>query len=133
MTYLDLITAAYRLRNVIDENESPSAEQGVAALNALNQMMAEWESEGVCLQYIPIAASELSSDLTLPLYAHAGITAALAVRLVSGGTVTPELRSQVENGYGAIVRRAVQDGLPAQGMQHIPTGEANRRVRYFGE
>lgn len=125
MTYLDLITAAYRLRNVIDENESPSAEQGVAALTTLNQMMAEWEADGVILQYIPIAASDLSADLMIPDYAHSGVTAGLAIRVAAGGAITPELQSQADMGYGTIVRRAVSASLPPANMDHVPAGEAS--------
>jgi hypothetical protein len=130
VTYLELITNAYRLRNVIDENDGPSAEQGVAALTILNQMMEEWQASDVCLQYVPIDAADLGTDITIPKYAESGVTAALAIRLVAGGTLTPELQGQFQTGYGVILRKAVQDGLPANKFDHIPAGSARRRVDY---
>src|SRR5262245_54673389 len=103
MTYLDLITDAYRLRNVIDENEAPSAEQLVEGVRLFNQMMAAWLADGIDLQYIPVAAADIANTLTLPDYAQMGVTANLAVRVVAGGTITPELQAQADTGYQTIL------------------------------
>jgi hypothetical protein len=46
-TNQDIITSAFRKLNVIDENEAPSAEQGVAGLAALNEMLADWQEDGI--------------------------------------------------------------------------------------
>lgn len=129
MTYLELITNSYRLRNVIDENESPSAEQGVAAVTVLNQLMAQLEGDGILLQYAPIAAAGLSDTLTIPRYAEAGITAALAERLVAGAPLSPELQVQLESGMDTILRQATKDQLTANNMAHVPAGEGERGMR----
>lgn len=127
MTYLDLITDAYRLRNVIDENETPSAEQGVAGARIFNQLMAVWLADGIDLQYIPIEAAGLSDTLTLPDFAEMGVTASLAVRLMQGGPITPELQAQSDSGYDTILREAVKAKLTTQNMEHVPRGEGSRR------
>lgn len=126
MTYLDLITAAYRLRNVIDESETPSAEQGVAAVDVLNEMMAELEADGVNLQYIAITADQVDDDITIPDYARAGVKAGLAIRLAAGGTITPELQSQADMGYSTILRRTVGAQLTPANLDHIPAGAGSR-------
>lgn len=128
MTYIELLTNAYRLRNVIDENESPSAEQGVAGLAVLNQLMAELEADNIVLQYAPAQASGLSEQLTIPAYAEAGITAKLAERLVAGAPLSPELEAQLTSGMETILRQATKDQLTANNMAHVPSGEGRRRT-----
>lgn len=46
---ITLITDAYRLANIIDGTESPSAEQGAQGLRWLNDMMLNWERDGIKL------------------------------------------------------------------------------------
>ena len=120
MTYLDIITRAYRLRNVIDANEEPNAEQGVEGLNTLNDMMAQWLADGVDLQYIPIEPAALADELTIPDYSRAGVTAHLAIRLAAGAAITPELQAQAESGYTTITNRTVANALGAVRLDHVP-------------
>lgn len=127
MTYLDLITNAYRLRNVIDTTQAPDAEQGVTAVALLNQLMAELLADGVNLQYVPITFAQVAGTIGLPLYAEGGITAALALRVVAGGAVTPELQIQFDSGMATILRKAMGAELQPPNFDHIPAGSGVRR------
>lgn len=129
MKYIELITDAYRLRNVIDTTQSPDPEQGVVAVRLLNSLMAELLADSVDLNYVPIAYGDVGNNLTIPAYAEGGITAALALRLVAGGTVTPELQVQYDDGWATILRKAVANSLQPPNMDHLPAGEGSRRRR----
>lgn len=131
MTYLELITRAYRLRNVIDETEQPSAEQGVEGLTSLNQMMAEWLANDINLQYIPVDAAQLADTLTLPDYSLAGVTAQLAIRIVCGSSITPELQTQASDGLATIERKAVQEELGSISLDHISAGSGSCRGTFW--
>lgn len=124
MKYIDLITDAYRLRNVIDTTQAPDAEQGTSAVRLLNNLMAELAADGVELQYVPITYAQVGDELTIPAYANGGITAALALRVVAGGSVTLELQRQYDDGMATILRKAMANALQPPNMQHIPAGEA---------
>lgn len=85
-TNLELATYALLKVNVIDENSSPSAEQGATALNVLNDLMANMSADGVKLGWYPqtnlAATSPLQNQdigpikymLAAALAAHYGIT-----------------------------------------------------------
>lgn len=127
MKYIELITNAYRLRNVIDTTQAPDAEQGVAAVTLLNQIMAELESDGVRLQYAPITFAQVNDTIGIPAYAEGGITALLASRFIAAAPVGEELAKQLKDGMDTIMRQAMKDQLSAVSMDHVPTGEANRQ------
>lgn len=129
MTYLELITDAYRLRNVIDTTQVPDPEQGVVAVRLLNGLMAELLANNVDLNYVPIAFGQVGDVLTIPTYAEGGITAALAVRITAGGTVTPELQTQLDEGMSTILRKALANSLQPPNFDHVPQGEGTRRRR----
>lgn len=129
MKYIDLITDAYRLRNVIDTTQAPDPEQGVVAVRLLNTLMAELLADNVDLQYVPITYAQVGETLSIPTYAEGGITAALALRVVAGGTVTPELQVQYDDGMATILRKAIANALQPPNMAHIPAGEGTRRRR----
>ena len=64
-TNLQIITDALRSINVIDETETPSAEQGSHCLRQMNQMLAEWAVDGIVLgsgveEIVGVTASKLS-------------------------------------------------------------------------
>lgn len=52
-TNLELVTYAFLKLNVFDENSSATPEQGVTALNVLNDMMADMAGNGIRLGWYP--------------------------------------------------------------------------------
>lgn len=99
-TNLELITYACLKNNIIDETQTPSAEQGVTALNVLNDMMANMSADGVKIGWYPqtsmTAISPLQNQdvgpvkylLTAALAAHYGIQLGpvLIAEIVAAGT-----------------------------------------------
>ena len=122
MTNIELITQSFRLLNVIDENEAPSAEQGVQGLALLNQMMESWEEEGVKLQYY----EQTDQDATFPSapYTHKGVIGKLAEALAAhyGISMTQEAAIQADDGYAVILRKSISAQLQPADMSHLPQG-----------
>lgn len=52
-TNLDIITDAYRKANIINDRQVPTATQGAQGLTLLNDMMSDWEEDGIELGYFP--------------------------------------------------------------------------------
>lgn len=123
ITNTQLITDALREIKVLDETESPSAEQGDDGLRKLNQMMELWEEAGIRLEYFEQTA--LSATCPIPAYAETGVTCALAIRLASTyeARVSAELASVAQTAMGVITRKAVSAALPVATMDNRPRAE----------
>lgn len=121
MTNLDLIAGALRKLNVINEIQTPSAEQGAKCLEALNGMLEQWEEDGINLQYY--RQSVTSATFPCPAYSEAGVRAALAIRVAGdfGATVSTELAAEFDSGYSTILRKAITKDLPEASMSHLPS------------
>lgn len=121
MTNIDLIRDALGLIGVLNEVESPSAEQGVHGLRVLNQMMEMLEEDGVRLQYF---AQTLTTDsFPCPAWTEMGVTANLAVKLAPsyGAAISAELADQADKGMQTLLRKTIR--APVADMSHLPQGE----------
>ncbi len=99
-TNLELCTYALLKLNIIDENSAPSPEQGVTALNVLNDMLANAAADGVHLGWYPqtnlAAVSPLQNQdvgpvkliLAASLAAHYGIQLGEVLMAEIGAAVT---------------------------------------------
>lgn len=54
ITALTMLTDSLRLANVIDELDTPTAEQGADGLRTLNQLMAQWDGDGIKLGWFTV-------------------------------------------------------------------------------
>jgi hypothetical protein len=63
ITGIDMITDSLRLINVIRANQSPDAEMGVSSLRALNELMADWQADGIRLGWYPV--TDITDELPL--------------------------------------------------------------------
>lgn len=52
-TNLDIITTALRIVNIIDENQPPPSELAAEGLESMNDLLADWEADGIELGYFP--------------------------------------------------------------------------------
>lgn len=123
MTNIDLIRDALGLIAVLSEVEAPSAEQGEHGLRVLNQMMEQWEEEGIALQYH--AQTDTTETFPCPPYTEAGVTAHLALRLAPsyGATASIELIAMADIGYSTILRKSINKAMEPADMTHLPQGE----------
>lgn len=117
-TNLEIIQDALEAIGVIGETATPSAEQGAHALRKLNQMMEQWEEDGVKLNYF--AQTDTGEECPIPAYAEVGVYSALAMRLAPtyGAEVSAELASMADKGYQTILRKVVK--APEADMSHMP-------------
>lgn len=112
MTNLELITTAFRKVGMLDENESPSAEQGQVGLRLLNQLLAAWAEDGLAFpSWFPQTA--LSDTLPLPDWAERAVTAALSIEIASeyDRPVTDALAVVASNSYDALLRKRMNQQL----------------------
>lgn len=120
ITALEMIADALRLVNVIDEVKQPSAEQGVNGLRSMNQLLADWERDGIRLGWHVIA----STNETLPLAAEdeRGVKYNLAVEFAGEYGIEPSAKVQAiaEETYARLAKGALQtvvadlSGLPGE-------------------
>lgn len=107
-TNLELVTYALLKCNVIDENSSPSPEQGVTALNVLNDTMANAAADGVRVGWYPqtnlAAVSPLQNQDVGPV--KYVLTAALAAHY--GIELSQELAAQIGAAVVRLEKRALR-------------------------
>lgn len=83
-----MVTDALRLANVIDMIQAPGAEQSTGALRSMNQMLNDWEVDGIRLGWRTIAA--LTDTLALDESDERGVKYNLAVELCGEYGIEPE-------------------------------------------
>lgn len=87
ITAIEMVTDALRLANIIDSIQSPNAEQGVTALRTMNQMLAEWEADGIRLGWHVVSA--LGDTLPLDPADEKGVKYNLAVEICGENGIDP--------------------------------------------
>jgi hypothetical protein len=124
-TALDMITDALRLVNVIDQNDAPSAEMGVNGLRSLNELLKDWEEDGIRLGYYTVTA--LDEELPLQERDLRAVKFNFAVELAGeyGIEPTPRVAEIAAQTYARLAKRAVQH--VELSMDHLPMAEP-----YFG-
>lgn len=58
ITAIEMLTDSYRAANIVDMNNTPGPEQGVTGLRILNQMMGQWDRNGIRLGWTVVAAQD---------------------------------------------------------------------------
>jgi hypothetical protein len=122
-TNLEIITDALRGLNVIDETETPSAEQGSFCLRQLNQMLAAWkDADGIDLGYFK--QSSTTDTCPIPEWAETGVWGRLALRVSShfGAQVPVGTAAAASEGYETILRVLTNQKLEGSDMSHLPIG-----------
>lgn len=126
MNNIDLISDALLELGVINESETPSAEQAQHALRKLNQMLEAWEESGIKLGWCE--QTDTSATTPLPPYAESGVTLRLAIALASsyGGaaSVTPALIESANDAMKVIERKAALANLKTADSRNMPAAEA---------
>lgn len=112
------INAALRLLGVWDSGSQPTAQQTADALEALNNMMAKFESDGIALGWT--AAATAAATITAPDYTLEAIEYNLALRLAPQYDVVAAIAVQAgaKSGMEQLKRQSIQ--LIEADMQHLP-------------
>lgn len=87
ITAIDMITDAFRKANIIDQIQAPSAEQAASGLRMLNQMLANWERDGIRLGWHVVSAQ--GDTLPLDEADEEGVCYNLAVKLCGDYGIDP--------------------------------------------
>lgn len=105
---LDIVCAAYRKTNVIDETEVPSAEQGVVGVSLMNDLLMEFDAEGVRLGYYP--QTNLADPSPLRDEDVRAVKLCLAAEFASefGLPVSEVLAAEVDQAYTGLVKRSIR-------------------------
>jgi hypothetical protein len=107
MTNSDFITSVLRLLGVLNEVDTASPEQGSQGLEALNELMAYLEQDGIDLQYYE--QDSLTADLPIPRHARPAIKYRLAIAIAPeyGAKATQEMIATADEYYSSLLRQSV--------------------------
>lgn len=133
-TVLKIVTRALRKIGVIDAGETPSAVDFETAVEELNSMMMEWESEGLAFGWVSV--ENPSDAIPLLIEDESAVVYNLAVRcapewdMEASGTVV-SLASELRKNVGE--RRLASMPLSANNYAIAPTnGWYGYNVYYDG-
>jgi hypothetical protein len=117
-----LISDALGLLGVLQETEVMTAEQGAHGLRTLNQVMADWEQDGVDLQYFEQVA--LPDETPLPDHAIMAAKYYLAIALAPfyAARVPPEFLTLADKYYSRLTRDSISQQLRVSSLRHLPHG-----------
>lgn len=123
-----LISDALGLLGVVQESETMSAEQGAHGLRTLNQVMADWEQDGVNLQYY--TQSTLADDVPIPDHALLAAKYYLAIALAPfyAARVPPEFMTLADKYYSRLRRDAVKANVRPTDLTRLPAGSGWGRI-----
>lgn len=118
-----LISDALGLLGVLQETEVMTAEQGMHGLRALNELMADWEQDGIDLQYY--VQSSLAEDTPIPAHAVVAVKYYLAMALAPfyARPVPPEFIAIGADKYSRLRRDAVKQYVRPTDLSHLAQGE----------
>ncbi len=106
-----IVTRALRVLRVVDATETPEAEDMASGIDALNDMMARWEADGVSLGWAPVEGP--ADELPAPTEAEEAIrlNLAIALRPEYGFELGQDVYMRAEAGLAAL-RRDVLSANP---------------------
>lgn len=123
ITAIQMITDALRLANIIDEIQAPNAEQASSGLRSLNQLLADWEEDGVRLGWHVVAAQ----DDVLPLADadERGVKYNFSCELCGEYGIEPSARvAQIANDtYARLAKSSTQEVVAD--LSSLPGEDAN--------
>ncbi len=124
-TVIGVIESSLRLLNVIDEEETPSAEQGNKTLHILNDMLADALGDGIDLGWRPIADADIGVDAPLAAKDVRGVKLWLAIEAAPhfGVEPLPTLKALGDDAYAKIAKRAIK--FTESDVSGLPTAEAS--------
>lgn len=125
MLVLDIVTGSLRATGIIGETQSPSAEQGQAAVTRLNDLMFLWAERGVDLGWNTKATT--ADTVILPLGWVHGIKAQLGELLSNDYGVDPPVTvlRDADESRNMMNRQALQMAFSPPNLQAMPLGRGS--------
>jgi hypothetical protein len=108
-TVIQLLTDALRLVNIINSNQSPSAEQGIQALHVLNEMMADVQADGLQMGWYPIADADIATEAPISDEDIRSVKWCLGLELCPyfGIEPLPQHQTNAQDAYTRLAKRKV--------------------------
>jgi hypothetical protein len=130
-TALDVITGALKLLEVKTDESAVTASEAEDGLTALNDMMNEWNVDGINIGYESLEDTE--DTLYVNLGAIGAMKSNLAVYIAPeyGRVVTPSLEMRAKNSKKAL--RASIPLNPAEYPDSLPVGSGNEGNNYTAD
>ncbi len=124
-TNAELIRDALTLINVIGVGEAVEPEHSEFALRKQNALLADWEADGVNLQYYPQTMDELGAACPIPDDAILAVTYYLAFALAPsyGKEVDPKMLALGASYYDRLTREGVKAKMRPADLSNLPVGE----------
>lgn len=131
ITNADLLRNAFTLINVYGVGEAIDPEHAAFALSKLNSVLADWEAQGINLNFTPQVMDELGAQCPIPEESELAVTYYLGFALAPhyGKTVNPEAIQLGTSYYARLLRIAVQDVMRPARLDNLPRGTGQRRWR----
>lgn len=131
ITNADLLRNGFTLINVYAIGESIDPEHSQFALSKLNSVLADWEANGINLNYTPQSMDDLGLSCPIPEEAELAVTYYLAFALAPhyGKTVNPEAVQLGASYYARLLRISVADVMRPARLDNLPKGTGQRRFR----
>lgn len=125
ITNAELIRDALTLINVLGVGEAAEPEHSEHAIRKLNALLADWEADGVNLQYYPQTMDELGAECPIPADAELAVTYYLAFALAPnyGKQVSQEMTSLASSYYSRLTRESVLAKMKPSNTSGLPVGE----------
>jgi hypothetical protein len=122
LTNNQVITRALREINVINEVQSPTAEQGTQALERLNTLMEAWKEDSLDVGYFEQTST--ADTCPIPDYAEGAVIHALAIECAPqyGATISGESATKAGYYMRLLRRKILVEGLDNTDMSHLPAG-----------
>lgn len=124
-TTVELIRDSLTLINVLGVGDAAEPEHSEFALRKLNALLADWEADGVNLQYYPQTMDEIGATCPIPDDAILAVTYYLAFALAPsyGKEVDPKMLALGAQYYGRLTRDSVKAQMQPADMSSMPVGE----------
>jgi len=127
-TNAELYRDALSLINVLGVGEAAEPEHSELCVRKTNALLADWEADGVNLQYYAQTMDDLGAECPVPDDAILAVTYYLAFALAPhyGKAVSPELTALGNSYYARLTREGVIARMRPASLSNLPVGEGQR-------
>lgn len=122
-TNLDVVTAAYRIANLVNEIAVLSSSQSTQGLSKLNDMLADWEEDGIELGYYP--QTVISATIPIADQYLRGVKHNLAAE-IDGAVLRPREEKIARDTYARLANATLE--VFENSFDHMPMGRSRFNI-----